>query len=133
MVCKQQQNPKTIIIGSKTNRTMERKIKGKIKIATNANGHFWPKHYDAHFEHHCQIISIPNFLIFLHGLQDHINVIILMLANHAETLSDDFNKKAKWEFINRNKITQFWVFHQTSLILQTNATEWCYIIWAPHP
>ena len=27
-------NPKTIILGSKTNREMERKIKGKIKIAT---------------------------------------------------------------------------------------------------
>ena len=39
--------------------------------------------------------SKPSIMIFLHGLQDHIKVIILMLANHAGTLSNSFNKNAK--------------------------------------
>ena len=43
-------------------------------------------------------------MIFLHSLQDHIKVIILMLANHAETVSSAYNKNAKWESFNRIKI-----------------------------
>ena len=72
-------------------------------------------------------------MIFLRGLQDHIKVIILVLANHAETFANAYNKNAKWQYINRTKITSHFEFHQTKAILQTNATMRCQIIWAPHP
>ena len=44
------------------------------------------------------------------------------LAKHAETFPTDFNKGAKWEFINWNKITPLCDFQQMIFILQTKAT-----------
>ena len=72
-------------------------------------------------------------MIFLHGLQDHIKVIILMLANHAETFPNAYNKDAKWEYINRNKINPKIEFQQTNPNLQTKTTERCQILLASHP
>ena len=93
----------------KTLLTEPRKIKRKkIKISTNANGHFWPKHHDAHSEHQCQIFSKLSPMIFLHGLQDHIKVITLEFAILAETFSNAYNKNAKWQSNIRFKITHFW-------------------------
>ena len=40
--------PKTIILGSKKNKAMERKNKNR---GIYGNGHFWPNYPDAHFEH----------------------------------------------------------------------------------
>ena len=72
-------------------------------------------------------------MILLHTLWDHIKVINLILANHAEVFPNDFNKGAKWECINWNKITPLGEFQQTIFFLQTNGTGVCCIIWAPHP
>ena len=72
-------------------------------------------------------------MIFLHGLQDHIKVTILMLANFAETCSNAYNKNPKWQSINRNKITPKMEFHQIFFILQTNATKGCQILLEAHP
>ena len=44
-------------------------------------------------------------MIFLQGLQDPIKVILLMLANLAETFPNAYNKNPKWQSINRIKIT----------------------------
>ena len=76
-----------------------------------SNGHFWPNHSDALFEQQCPLFSKPSLLNFLHGLKEHIKVIILILANHAETLLNAYNKNAKWQSNYRIKITP----HLTSL------------------
>ena len=62
-------------------------------------------------------------MIFLHGLQDHIEVTILMLANLAETFSNAYNKNPKWQSINRIKITPKIEFQQTNPTLQTKTTQ----------
>ena len=111
-----------------------KKTKKKNKdLAKDANGHFWPSYPDAHFGHHCQKFSKPSTWIFLHGLQDHIKVIILMLANLAETFLNDYNKKAKWQSASRNKIKLQNGFSQTNFFWQTKNTQRCLVIWASHP
>ena len=91
------------------------------------------KYHDAHFEHQCQNFSKPNFLNFLHSLQDHIKVTILMLAKLAKVFSDAYNKNPKWQSLNRNKINLKFEFHQTNSTLQTKTTQGCQIILASHP
>ena len=70
---------------------------------------------------------------FLHGLQDHIKVTILMLANLAKTFPNAYNKNPKWQSINRNKITPKIEFQQTNPTLQTKTTQGCQIILETHP
>ena len=56
-----------------------------------------------------------------------------MLANHAESVSSDFNKGEKWKLINRNKIAPHFEFHKNSTTMQTKNTQRCQISWAPYP
>ena len=111
---------------------MERKIKEK-KMHQMANGHFWPKHYEAHFGHHCQEFSKSSIQIFLFRSLEHMKVSSLVFANLASLLSTACIKIPKWECLFRFKITQFWDFDQTNITLQTKGTGWCYLIWASHP
>ena len=61
-------------------------------------------------------------MIFLHSLQEQFKVISLELANLAEVLQIAYNENPKWQSNYRIKITHFWDFDQTNLILQTKAT-----------
>ena len=115
--------PKTIIFGIKEKQSNGKENKKKNKNRGNyGNGHFWPNHHDAHFEHQCQNFSKLNPLNSLHGLQDHIKMITLMLAKIAERFSNAHIKNSKWQSSNRNKITPKIEFHQTFSTLQTKAT-----------